>query len=90
MFCKNPLLYIKMLNLQCRFTKRIWDDISNWLQVSEIHPNNWGALRATSVMVGGKGKSDSDFTQRTMPSPNFSLLGSVRGWNETRIFERVE
>lgn len=27
---------------QCLFTKRIWTDISNWLQAPELHPNTWG------------------------------------------------
>lgn len=87
--------------VQCRFTKRICADISNWLLSAEIHPNNWGTTfrfshicwEASVIYVGRKGqeaKNDRDFERRTVLFPSFLRSVSVTGTKLCCIFERVE
>jgi hypothetical protein len=30
--------------VHCRFTKRLWERVKEWLGIPHIHPNNWGVL----------------------------------------------
>jgi hypothetical protein len=42
--CKRCTESVDHLFVHCRFTKRLWERVKEWLGIPHIHPNNWGVL----------------------------------------------
>ena len=87
--CIEPETAHHLLVVTCRFTKRVWSLIAEWLHCQQLHPSLWGITRSVSEWWHIMGELPN-VSKKAVKSLLLLVNWEIRKERNARTFDRRE